>query len=318
MPRILIAEPEGFTQRAVDLLNTHAQVQLTPTPADQMAAALDEYDVVWLRLATRITGAMIANAKRCRVIATPVTGLDHIDLDACAARGVRVVSLKGEVEFLRTVRATAELTLALMLNLLRHVSDAEEDVRAGRWNRDAFRGRELFGKTVAIVGAGRLGTLVAGFLKAFGADVVGYDTRHDFPEDAMRRAATLEEALLAADIVTVHVSLNESTRRMFDANAFSTMKTGAFFVNTARGDVVDESALIAALESGRLAGAALDVLSGEPHVDATHRVVQAAQRLKNLQIVPHIGGNTYESFEKTEMFLAGRVLNALRELSLIS
>lgn len=316
MSRILIAEPEGFNPRAVELLRAHAEVVLSPTRGDGIARALDEYDVVWLRLATRISPALVRNAKRCRVIATPVTGLDHIAVDECAARGMRVVSLRGETEFLKTIRATAELTIGLMLSVMRNIPAAHHDVLQGHWNRDAFRGRELYGKSIAIIGAGRLGTLVATYLRAFGAEVVGYDPRVDFPAEAMARASSLTEALRYADIVSMHVALNDTTANFFGADEFAAMKAGSYFVNTSRGGVVDESALLHALRTGHLAGAAVDVVTGEPHVDATHPLVNAARSRANLIVVPHIGGNTVESFEKTELFLAGRVLTALTELGL--
>lgn len=316
MPRVLIAEPSEFQPKAIAILSAHADVVLQETREAGMAAALNEYDVVWLRLGTRIEAAMLSNAKRCRIIATPVTGLDHIDLDACQAHGIRVVSLRGETEFLRTVRATAELTMGLLLSLMRHIPEAHSDVLRGHWNRDAFRGREIFGKRVALIGAGRLGSIVASYFAAFGASVVGYDPRQDFPADIMTRATSLKEALAEADIVSVHASLLPSTANLIGDAEFAAMKRGAFFLNTSRGGIVDEAALIRALDSGQLGGAAVDVVTGEPRVDATHPVVLAAVNRNNLLIVPHIGGNTFESFEKTEVFLAGRVVDAMRTLGL--
>ena len=139
---------------------------------------------MWFRLAHRIDKSFFEQPVRLRVLATPVTGLDHIDLEACRGHGVRVVSLKGEVEFLKSIRATAELTIALTLALLRQIPEAASSVEAGHWNRDAFRGRELFGRTAGLVGVGRLGTIVAGYLRAFGMEVLGYDPRPDFPHEA--------------------------------------------------------------------------------------------------------------------------------------
>ena len=150
---------------------------------------------------------MLAQATRCRILATPVTGLDHIDLAACRELGIRVVSLRGEVEFLRTVRATAELTVALTLALLRHIPQAVAAVQAGHWDRDQFRGQELYGKTIGLVGVGRLGSLVAGYFRAFGADVLGYDPRADFPSQLCTRVGDLDELLRRSDIVSIHAVL---------------------------------------------------------------------------------------------------------------
>ncbi len=294
------------------MLETVAEVVLQPTDRQQMAAALGEFDAVWFRLAHRIDRQLLAGALRCRVLATPVTGLDHIDLAACAERGVRVVSLRGETDFLRQVRATAELTIGLALALLRHIPAASAHVLDGGWNRDLFRGRELFGRTAGIVGMGRLGTIVAGYFRAMGMDVIGYDPRPDFPRDAARQMGTLDELLEAADVVSLHVALGDETRHMIGRHEFDAMKPGAVLVNTSRGGIVDEAALLAALEGGRLAGAALDVLEGEPNVGRDHPLVAYARRHDNLLIVPHVGGNTVESFAKTELFLAGKVVEALR------
>lgn len=141
--------------------------------------------------------------------------------------------------------------------------------------------------------------------------MLGYDIRADFPDD-VQRCATLLELLSKSDLVSVHVSYDVSTHHLLTGPHFAAMKPGAFFINTSRGGVVDEAALLATLERGQLAGAAVDVLSGEPAIDGAHPVVRYAQKHSNLLVVPHIGGNTVESFEKTELFIAEKVLEALR------
>ena len=257
---------------------------------------------------------MLAHATRCRILATPVTGLDHIDLAACQERGIRVVSLRGEVEFLRTVRATAELTVALTLALLRQIPQAVTSVQGGIWDRDLFRGQELFGKTIGLVGVGRLGSLAAGYFRAFGAEVIGYDPRPDFPTQLCTRVGSLQELFGQSDIVSIHAVYNDETRHLIGSRELAAARPGAILVNTARGGIVDEQALIEVLDRGQLAGAALDVLDGEPDITAGHPLVAYAQEHSNVLIVPHIGGNTRESFEKTECFLAGRVVEALASL----
>lgn len=309
--RILIAEPEGFSQTAFEILAIAGEVDLQACRGAALRAAFDEYDAVWVRLAQQIGGGLLPERPRCRVLACPVTGLDHLDLHALRQRGIRVLSLRGETEFLKEVRATAELTLSLVLALLRNIPSAAQSVCEGIWNRDLFRGHELFGKTAGIVGMGRLGTIVAGCFQAFGMEVIGYDPRPDFPHGAARRVDELAPLIEASDVLSLHVSYGESTRHLIGREQLSRVRPGAVLVNTSRGGVVDERALLAALESGRLAGAALDVLDGEPHVDAGHPLVAYAREHSNLVIVPHIGGNTYESFEKTETFLARRLVEVL-------
>jgi D-3-phosphoglycerate dehydrogenase len=309
--KILIAEPLDFSPAALAVLQRVGDVELRECRREDFAAAFAEYDVIWFRLAFRIDERTIGSRPRCRILATPVTGLDHIDLDACDSQGVRVVSLRGETEFLKNVRATAELTIGLTLSLLRRIPSAHSAARQGNWDRDSFRGRELFGHTVGIVGMGRLGTLVAGYFKAFGTRVIGYDPRDDYPTEAAERVPQLDDLLAQSDIVVLLVKYEESTRGLIARAEFAKMKPGAVLINTSRGGVVDEPALLAALDSGRLAGAALDVLDGEPAISADHAIVSYAHDHDNVLLTPHIGGNTMESFEKTEAFLAEKVVQAI-------
>jgi D-3-phosphoglycerate dehydrogenase / 2-oxoglutarate reductase len=310
-PRILIAEPLDFSPQAVAILGAAGEVVQEPWPAERLPQAFQEFDAVWLRLAHRVDAAILGPRPRCRVLAAAVTGLDHLDLDACRERGVRVVSLRGETDFLKTVRATAEHTVALLLALLRRIPEAANAVRRGEWRRDLYRGHELHGKTAGIVGVGRLGTLVAGYLRAFGMRVVGHDPHTPFAPTVAEPMASLEALLAVADVVSLHVPYSTETRGLLGARQFAALKPGAVLVNTARGGVIDEAALLAALESGHLAGAALDVLDGEPEVSPDHPLIQAARRRSDLLIVPHLGGNTWESLQKTEVFLAHKVVAAL-------
>lgn len=309
-PRLLIAEPVDFSPQALATLRAAADVELRAVDRAELPSAFATYDVVWFRLAHRITAEVLGPRPRTRVLATPVTGLDHLDLEACRRRGVRVVSLRGETEFLRNVRATAELTLALALALLRRIPAARQAVLEGHWNRDAFRGHELFGKTAGIVGVGRLGTIVAGYFRALGMRVLGYDPRPDFPHAAAERADSLDNLLRQSDLVSIHASYDPTTHHLLGPRELALMPPGSVLVNTARGGIVDDRALVALLESGRLAGAALDVVEGEPDVGPEHPLVQFARRSDRLLLVPHLGGNTVESFEKTEQFLAERVVEA--------
>lgn len=309
--RALIAEPADFSPEAIRILQTVSEVELRDCPREDLPNAFAQYDIVWFRLAHPITDAVLGEDPRCRILATAVTGLAHIDLEACARRNVRVISLKGETEFLKEVPATAELTLAITLALLRHIPAAAASVQAGEWNRDAFRGSELSGKSVGLVGVGRLGTLVAGYFQAFGCRVLGFDPRPDFPHGVARQMASLDDLLRESDIVSVHVEFNPSTRGLIGARELRSMRRGAIVVNTARGGVLDEKALLESLESEHLGGAALDVLEAEPDIAPNHPLVEFARRSPRLLIVPHIGGNTAESFAKTEEFLARKIVQAL-------
>lgn len=311
--KILVAEPFDFSPVAVQILQRAGEVTLRHCDREHLRNAFREFDVVWFRLAHRIDPTFFNSALKCRLLVTPVTGLDHIDLEACVAHGVRVASLRGEVEFLKDIRATAELTIGLTLALLRKIPQAAADVMAGNWNRDVFRGGELHGKTIGLVGVGRLGTIVARYFRAFDANVIGYDPRPDFPHEAANRVDSLDALLERADIVSLHVNYHAGTRHLLSSPEFARMKLGAVLVNTSRGGVVDEDAMLAALRTGRLGGAALDVLDGEPEISPTHPVIEYARTHENVLVVPHLGGNTRESFAQTEVFLAQKVVNYLAE-----
>jgi D-3-phosphoglycerate dehydrogenase / 2-oxoglutarate reductase len=311
--RILIAEPNRFSDRALAILQELGEVEKRSLSPEGLKDALKHYDVLWLRLGYRLTAEMLSADVRCRVLATPVTGLDHIDLEACSRHEITVLSLHGETEFLRGVRATAELTLGLALALLRKIPQAVRSVNDGEWNRDLFQGAELFEKQVGIVGVGRLGSIVASYFSALGAKVVGYDPYASFA--GVERAGTLEELFERSDIISLHVSYTSETHHLIDDKVLSRARPGSVLINTARGGVIEPGALVRALESGRLAGAALDVLTGEPSINEHHPLVSFARRCDRLIITPHLGGNTVESFEKTEVFLAHKIARALKDTS---
>lgn len=314
-PHLLIAEPNHFSPCALASLSAWADVTLLEVEPIEFRRAFRQQDIIWFRLGHNVTAEHLTPGQRCRLLATPVTGLDHIDLDACARSNVQVVSLRGETEFLRHIRGTAELTVALALTLMRRIPAAAESVRKGNWVRDRFQGTELYGKTGGIVGMGRLGTIVGGYLRTFGMSVIGHDPRPDFPSVGVERVSSLKALLQRSDLITLHVSYSRKTRRLIDDEALCHVKKDAALINTSRGGVVDEGALLKALQSGRLAGAALDVLDGEPIAGSWHPLVAYARTHDNLLITPHIGGNTRESFAKTEVFLAERVAEAWKKIT---
>ncbi len=340
-PRLLIAEPADFSLSALAYLQTVFTVEMQPIDPHDAAAwqrAFLDYDAIWFRLSRHIDAQIIGDNPRCQILATPVTGLDHVDLATCAAKNIKVVALRGEVDFLKTIRATAEHTLALLFALLRHIVPAAVHVADGRWQRDLFRGVELAGLTVGLVGVGRLGALVAPMLKALHMTVLAYDPRVDFPEElihdgTLQRVGSLEELCIQSDVISIHVNYSEQTHHLLNHDVFHAMrsamhsavnsavraaqeqtkqKNGKWLINTSRGGVVDEAAMLAALSDGTLAGVALDVLQGEPHITDAHPVVAFAKAHPEIPMVitPHIGGNTYQSFAKTEQFLAERVVQA--------
>jgi len=232
--------------------------------------------------------------KQFDLIASCTTGTDHID-----NRDIPLISLKGETDFLQDVWATAEHTWALIMALIRNIPAAFKDVQQGHWDREKWQGTELHGKTLGIVGYGRVGQQVARFAEAFGMDIMIYDPNHPLGE------SYLNTVLRRSDIVTVHVPLNDKTRGMFGINQFAQMKPTAYFVNTSRGAVVNEDALVNILFHKLIAGAAIDVVENEPHIP--HNLGSLAKYGKRLIITPHISGCTTESREKTQLFIANKI-----------
>ena len=314
---ILVAESDGFSPEAAALLRGQGTLVLADMGREELLSAVREAGVLWVRLRHRIDAEVMAAAGRLKVIVTATTGLNHIDLEEANRRGIKVLSLQGETEFLNDIRATAEHTVALMLALLRRVPAALEHVRNGGWNRDLFKGRELFRKTVGIVGYGRLGRIVGRYLKAFDTRVLTTDPAIGIDSVEPGIVFTrIDELLQESDIVTLHVNLSDTTRGFFGKKQFSMMRPGSYFINTSRGELVQEESLLDVLRSGHLAGAALDVLCDEQHNDMGHRpLVAYARTHDNLLITPHIGGCTAESMEKTEVFLAQRLCQSSQILA---
>jgi len=312
---ILVSESSGFSTRAAELLRQAGNLVLADLDHVGLLSAVRNADVLWVRLRHRIDAEVLAAAPRLKIIVTPTTGLNHIDLNEARRRGIEVLSLQGETEFLNDIRATAEHTVGLMLSLLRRVPAALAHVKCGGWNRDLFKGSELYGKTIGVVGYGRLGRIVAWYLRAFDTRVLASDPNVDAASVAPDAALVpLSQLLEEADIVTLHVNLYGETRGFFGREQFAAMKPGAWFINTSRGELIDENGLLEVLRSKQLAGAALDVLCHESSDGmGNHPLVAYARDNNNLIITPHIAGCTTESMEKTEYFLAGRLLTLLNK-----
>lgn len=306
--RILVAESAEFSPQAASLLGEAGELTLADLDAEGLRRSVSGYDVLWVRLRSLIDRDILEAARGLRAIATPTTGLTHIDLDETGRRGIPVLSLRGEAAFLRSVRATAELTIALMLSLLRNLPAAAEHAKLGHWERDRFRGGELYGGTVGLIGFGRLGRLVAGTLQAFDARVLAYDPYVDAASAPPGvTLCPLNELLRESDLVSLHACLNPETNEFFGKEQLALMRPGSLLINTARGELIDEDALLEALRSKHLAGAALDVIANEHMLTERHPLLAYAREHENLLITPHIGGCTKSSMERTEVFLARKV-----------
>ena len=262
-------------------------VTIDDSSSEEFFSTLKHASGLIVRSATTVGKSMIDVAPDLKVIGRAGVGIDNIDVAAATERGIAVVNAPGG-----NTTAAAELTMALLLALARRVSRADLSVREGRWDRAAFRGVELKGRTLGLVGAGRIGAEVAVRCLAFGMDVLVYDPY--LPEERARslglRLVTFDEVIEEADVVSLHVPLNDETRGIISDGAFRKMKQRAFVINASRGGVVDEDALVRALEAGEIAGAALDVYETEPlPPDSPLRAAP------NLVLTPHLGASTEEA-----------------------
>ncbi len=269
----------------------------------ELASGADAFIV---RNRTQVRGELLAALTRCRLVARLGVGLDNIDTDACAARGIAVIAAVGA-----NAQSVAEYVIASAMLLLRGVYRASDDVIAGRWPRDALsQGREIGGKALGLVGFGSIGRTTAALARGVGMRVLAFDAllAADDPayRDAGVEAVGLDRLVAEADVVSLHVPLSPSTRGLFDAARIAAMKPGALIVNAARGGIVDETALVAALKSGHLGGAALDVFATEP-LPADNVFAGCP----NLLLTPHVAGPSKESSVRISTLVAAKVLEAL-------
>jgi D-3-phosphoglycerate dehydrogenase len=298
---VLVADP--IADAGLDLLRPRARVELVTGDPAALERLLPDADALLVRSETRVTADVLDRARSLRVIGRAGAGVDTIDVDAATARGIVVVNAPGG-----NATAAAEHTLALMLALVRRVSAADASMKRGEWRRGAYVGSELTGKTLGLVGLGRVGGEVA--RRALGLDmrVLVYDPY--VPEEHVQRLgldpSDLDALLQRADIVSLHVPLTEATRGILNAARIACLRPNAFLLNCARGGLVDEQALLAALDAGRLAGAGIDVYSREP-VAADDPL----PRHPKVVATPHLGASTVEAQAQVATQVASEVLAVL-------
>jgi D-3-phosphoglycerate dehydrogenase len=300
-PRCVVAEP--IAEAGLELLGAACDV-VELAPGADLAAALADADALVVRSATPVDAALIAAAPRLRVIGRAGVGMDNVDVDAATTAGIVVCNAPEA-----NVVSAAEHALALLLALARHVSAAERSLRDGAWERERFAGIELADKTLALLGFGRIGRLVAFRARALGMRTVAYDpfvTAERIAELGAEQAESIEAALAAADVVSLHLPVTPATRGLIDSQRLALLRPGALLVNAARGALVDEAALVAALRSGHLAGAALDVFAQEPLPPDS-----PLRDAPNLLLTPHLAGSTREALDRAGVVVAEQVVAAL-------
>jgi len=309
-PRVLCLADVGGFPDVLDPLREIAEVSVLPATPETLRKEIVQSDAYLASLHVRVDAEVLRAAKRLRAIATPSTGLDHIDMQAAADRGIAVLHIRNDYDLIEQVTCTAELTWALLLACVRRLPSAFEAARRGEWARDRFRGHQLSGKTFGVLGYGRLGRITAQYARAFRMRVLACDIR-EFDEPEVERV-DIDRLFRESDVVSIHIHLTPETKGLVGRRQFSLMRPGAILLNTSRGAIVDEAALLEALESGRLAGAGLDVIHGEwSDRLSEHPLIRYAREHDNLIITPHIGGVTYESQAMTVRHIAEKLRDFL-------
>jgi (S)-sulfolactate dehydrogenase len=311
MSRIVIAE--FMDERAFVQLRAAHEVMYDPALVDDAPRLLAEAagaDALIVRNRTQVRAALLAALVRCKVVGRLGVGLDNIDVAGCEARGMQVIPATGA-----NALSVAEYVIASAMLLLRGTYRSTDAVLAGQWPRNALsNGREVGGKTLGLVGFGAIGQLTAKLAQGVGMNVIAFDPMlaagHAVFAQTGVRCATLAELTASADVISLHVPLAESTRNLFDAARIGAMKPGAVLINSARGGVVDEAALAAALKAGQLGGAAIDVFDTEPVPAAS-----VFAGCPNLLLTPHIAGLSVESNERVSFMIARNVQQVLEELA---
>jgi len=300
--RVLVKEK--IADSGVELLRENFDVDLGLEMSDEeLVEKIGEYDAILIRSATKMTPELIERATNLKVIGRAGTGVDNVDIPAATRRGIVVANAPESNSV-----AAAEHTLALMLSLFRNVPQAHGALVDGRWDRARYKGAELYGKTIGVVGFGRIGQLVAKRAQGFEMDVIAFDkfvSAERFRELGVEGAESLEDLYRRADVVTVHVPKTPETIGLIGVEAIAAMRDGVRIVNCARGELVDLDALLAGLESGKVAAAALDVFPAEPFTE------HAIFARPDVVVTPHLGASTAEAQDRAGVVTAEQVTAAL-------
>ncbi len=301
--KVVIAEK--MSSRATELLREPSWAVITPEQLNgNLPAALEAADALIVRSAVQVNSDLLQHAKKLRVIGRAGVGVDNIDLEAATRKGIAVMNTPGA-----NAVAVAEQTLGVMLAMARHLPRANTLMHAGKWEKKSLQGTELRGKTLGIVGLGRVGMEVARRARAFGMDLVAHDpfVSTSIAKEQGIRMATLDELYAAADYLTLHVGLTPQTLGMINADSIKKMKPGIRLVNLARGELIEETALVDAIKQGTVAGAALDVFNEEPLKNSPFT------GMENVLLTPHIGGSTNEAQEAVGYQIAQQVKEYLKD-----
>lgn len=306
--RIGVLEPKDFSFESIDRLECLGAV--SRYGGGDIGEFLRPLNALFVRLAYHIDGQFLAMAPNLRWLCSPTTGHNHIDEAALAERRIRLISLRDERAFLETIRATPEHTFGLIIALLRRYAKAFPETLNGQWDRDACCGEELYGKSVGIIGLGRVGYRIASYCSAFGASVNWYDPAKVPHMPEWQRLTDVNSVIKSSHIVVLCANYHTGQQPIFGSTEIKNLG-GRYFVNTARGELVDEPLLLTAIHGNQLAGVATDVIENE---NGTNRLAQWREvaRGRNVIVTPHLAGATVASMAKTELFIAEKLIASVR------
>lgn len=310
-----LLEPNRFDSAAIARLNALGHM-VTEFDGVDLQDFLKYTQVLFVRLAYQIDAAFLAQAPNLRYVCSPTTGHAHLDEDVLASRGIKLISLRGERVFLDSIRATPEHTFGLVLALLRNYHRALLHVAAGGWDRDLFRGEELYGQKVGIVGLGRVGFRVASYCEAFGAHISYVDTDSVKANNRWHRLHDISQLIQSTRIIIFCASYINGAAPILGQSDISLLQ-GHYLINTARGELIDEAALLNAIEANKLKGVAIDVISHETGENRLEKWNIVAKN-HNVFITPHIGGATFSAMARTEKFIVEKLVTALQGMEKIT
>lgn len=311
--KILVTEPRIYSKVVLDQIKDHDITQINILE-DNIAEFPKDTEAILSGLDTILMKEQLDLFPELKYIVCPTTGLNHMDTKHCEERNIKLLSLKGEFEFLSTITPTAEMAFGLLLAVSRKIFSAHNAVvHEHTWKREQFVGNCLFGKKLGTLGFGRLGKIMCKIGKAFSMKTIAYDPNPARVEEMKENdvpSVEWEKVLQESDIIFVNINLTDDNHHIISTKEFNLMKDSAFFINTSRGQLVDEDALLSALENKKIKGAGLDVLGTE--LDEGHpginKLVQYAKNNDNIVITPHIGGSAYEAFDRVSSFVVQKLV----------
>lgn len=310
--KTLITEPRIYKKEYLKDLWEY-EISIEDIHEKNILEMTNEAEILLISLDTKIDKNVINYFNNLKYIITPTTGTDHINVDYCKEKGVEIISLKNETEFLQNIPPTAEFTFGLIFSVLRNIPHAFESVKSFEWKREKFVGNELMGKTLGILGFGRLGRIVAEYAKAFKMHVIAYDPSEE-AINAMKQQDVLyrfwDDVFKLSDIVSIHIGLSNETYGIVGRKELEMMKKEAILINTSRGQIIIEEELLTVLEEKKIKGAGLDVLGTENQKEhpQINKLIAYSRKNDNLIITPHIAGTTQESIKKTVEFVIQKYL----------